>query len=764
MTTFAEQFEVLKNNVNTAMVADLAERLGVTVEAINKLGAGFHFGEQAWCFAERDAKGDIVGLSYRRLENGFKYMAKGSKRGLIYAYNQDHSIGDKRYEAGKCHWIRIADAGIDCPVCGKPDWCRISSDYRDHEGPSAAACSRISEGSVREIPPDSHLHILDPDRQKTIANSVLTVIELPIIVVEGASDTLAAMSLGFVCIGRPSAKGGISILKEMPLAGREVWIVGDNDAGAGREGVKKTYGNIKGMTDNIQCLFPPEGIKDLRQWVERGLTQALLFEHAGSKADTTIAVDPNVFLDDIAANIADRFIDAWYTAENGTLLLRSYMEQWVEWNGFYWKDLHDKVLTGKIYTFLKGKKFLKATKTVIDQVPYKYTKAKVNDMLHSMTARCPIAVGSMMWIDGGKDRPKPKDLIRFKNGMLDVNEYIKGNIVLHNLDPNLFARNIIPYNFDEYVWSNWFDDKLNEWFDGDTECIRLLAEWYGYNVIPDMRKEKLMLFVGAPRSGKGTCCDVLQGIVGENQCTATSFQALAGTHGTSGLSGKLAAILGDAKTPKKGEADAALRVILEIVGGDKIKVNPKYIQAYDEKPICRFTVAVNTLPSFSDAAQAFVARSNILMFKHSYVGKEDSNIKEGLAREAKQGKMINFALWGLKNLRENGRFIVPAASGGQMEQLKRITSPTIVFVEECCRLDPGAFILRTQIYEAYEYWCSRTGHKKCNSTHFGRRLRQVSPGVIDFRPEIDGHQQRAYKGVTLQEWVYKEYMGNPSRR
>lgn len=757
MPTFAERFEVYKNNVNTAMAADLADSLGVTVEAINRLGAGFHFGEQAWVFAERDAKGDVVGLSYRRLENGFKYMAKGSKRGLIYAYNQDYSSEEKRYDAGKFHWIRIADAGVECPVCGKPDWCMVSSD--DPKDPSAVLCSRIKSGAAKELSDSGWLHILDPDRQRSASsNSVFGETQIPIIIVEGASDVLAGMSLGFTCIGRPSAKGGMGILKEMPLAGREVWIIGDNDAGAGREGVQKTYLNVKKMTETIQCIFPPEGIKDLRQWVQRGLTQEMLFEYAGNNGDTSIAIDPNVFPDDTAYIIADRFVKDYHTDESGIVTLRNFHGYWMQWNGHMYEPIDMSSLRGDIYRYLDGKHYVKVTAKGIDVVPYKPTRSKVADILDSMNRWCPVVKDPPVWLDD-EEHTDPRDLILFKNGMLDVKEYLDGNIKLHNSDPRLFTRGVLPYDYDPNAWSTMFDDACNQWFNGDEERIRQLSQWYGYNMIADMSMEKLMLFLGPPRSGKGTCCEILQALIGRNQYCSTSFQALAGPHGLENISGKLAAIMGDAKTPRKSEADTALEIILRIVGGDYININPKHIREYDCYPTCRFTIAMNDLPRFSDHAQALVARSNILKFSNSYVGKEDFTLKARLKREAEQGKMINFALWGLKDLREQGKFFVPGTSEELIKELRHTVAPVLAFSEECCILDNSEYIATSQIFEAYENWCSIGNYKACNINTFGRRLKSCCPEIEDFRPKLDGRRQRTYKGITLQPWVYDEYIG-----
>lgn len=755
--TFAEQHEVFKNNVTIKMLGHFAEELGVTVESLETLDVGYYPGEYAWVFAERDAKGDITGL-LKRYHNGKKFMEPESKRGLIYAYNSNHAIGDKRYDAGKFHWIRIADVGVVCPICAKPDWCMVSSD--NPEDPSAVVCARIHAGSVRELPDCGYLHIRKKEQQQNMGTlGVLPDTDLPTIIVEGASDVLAAMALGFVAIGRPSAEGGMAVLKEMPLAGKEVWIIGDNDAGAGKKGMQKTFLNIKDITKNIRCVLPPEGIKDLRQWVQRGLTQASLFEYVGEHGEETETIDPNVFASDIAYLIAERFMDEFHML-NGVPILRSYRGQWVQWSKDHYEDLSMAIFKGDLYKFLKDKEYVKITAQGANIAPYKPTRAKVNDIIDALNAWCPIEKDPPTWLDRG-DHPHPSNLIIFKNGMLDVNEYVQGNIIMHNSDPRLFTYNIFPYDFDEDVWSNLYEDTCNQIFNEDTECIRTLAQWFGYNLVPDMTQEKLMLFIGDTRSGKSTILETLHGMLGRDQYSATSFQALANTHGLYSLIGKLAATLGDARTPRRGEADAALQTILQISGGDPVTVNPKYIQPFDVHLTCRFTVAMNNLPGFSDPAKAFVARSIVLNFPNSYVNREDFTLKGRLKKEAREGKLINFALQGLKDLREQGKFTMPISSELLLQQLEEITAPVTAFVGECCDKIPTAYIARDQLFEAWQIWCSKSGHNAGNKNYFGRWFNQACPGVESFRPKIDGRRQYAYRGITLSDWVYSAYLGKP---
>lgn len=755
--TLAQQYEVYKSNVTTGMLEHFAEELGVTVASLETLGVGYYPGEGAWIFAERDAKGDIIGL-LKRYHNNKKFMEHGSKRGLIYAYNSDHAIGDKKYEAGKFHWMRIADAGVTCPVCAKPDWCMVSSD--DPENPSAVLCSRIESNSIREISGSGWLHILDSKRQRKETNqTVIPKTELPIIIVEGATDVCAVMSLGFVAIGRPSAEGGMAILREMPLTSHEVWVIGDNDAGAGEAGMKKTHLNIKDMVEDVKCILPPKGIKDLRQWVQRGLTQTSLFEYVGEHSDDNKEVDPNIFADDVAYLIAEQFMNESHML-NSVPILRNYRGQWVRWSKDHYKELSVAIFKGELYKFLEGKQFIKTTAASIDVVPYKPTRAKVNDILDALNTWCPIEKDPPVWLDDG-DHPHPNNLIIFTNGMLDVEKYMKGDCTLLEPDPRLFAYNVFPYDYDPNVWSNLYEDTYNQIFNEDSECIETLLQWLGYNLVPDMTQEKLMIFTGGTRSGKSTILETLHGILGKNQYSAISFQALANTHGLHSLIGKLAATLGDARTPRRGEANAALQTILQITGGDPVTVNPKYRQLFDVYLRCRFTIAMNELPGFSDSAKAFVARSIILNFPNSYVGKEDYTLKNRLRKEAHKGKLINFALRGLKSLREQGRFTIPKSSEPLLQQLTEITAPVTAFVNDCCVKDKDVYITRSQLYEAWAYWCAKTGHKVGNNIYFGRWFKQTCPFVIEFRPMIDGRRQYSYKGITLQNWVYSTYLGRP---
>lgn len=100
----------------------------------------------------------------------------------------------------------------------------------------------------------------------------------PIYIVEGASDTAALVELGLCGLGRPSARGGINLLVAslswMP-ADRTINVMGEHDARSdgtwpGREGAQEVARRLGGALRNeVSWALPPDGAKDLREWVVR---------------------------------------------------------------------------------------------------------------------------------------------------------------------------------------------------------------------------------------------------------------------------------------------------------------------------------------------------------------------------------------------------------------------------------------------------------------------------------------------------------------
>jgi phage/plasmid primase-like uncharacterized protein len=99
-------------------------------------------------------------------------------------------------------------------------------------------------------------------------------------ITEGASDTAAGLTLGLHTAGVPSASGACDMVESLGhrLRPCEWVIVGDNDK-AGTKGVLKLRTELA-IVAPVRIIYPPEGIKDLREWLGRGLSRQAIEREA----------------------------------------------------------------------------------------------------------------------------------------------------------------------------------------------------------------------------------------------------------------------------------------------------------------------------------------------------------------------------------------------------------------------------------------------------------------------------------------------------
>lgn len=753
--SFSKLLGIYKTNLAQfpALLEVISDELGVSVDSLRMLETGLNPKNQSWIFPERDEKGRVIGLAERSAD-GKKFMVPGSKRGLTFAMNYNKQ--EQNYISGKQNWTRVSK-NLPCPLCEKIDGCLLPAGKESD--PPAIVCVHTSKGAVKELGL-GFLHILKPE--KNVAKRILSISEHPILVVEGQTDVAAAFDLGFVAIGRPSATGGMTLLPQL-LVGKDVIVIGENDKSVGKKGMDSTFANLKKGCKSIIKILPPDDVKDLRRWKNLyNLTMKSFLAYVDENGDKD--ENPDLLKDDIAHTIADAWIKREKILDN-RLILRNHRGRWIEYQKNCYEKLEIESFRGQLYKFLDGKAYCHVNANGdINILPYKPTRAKINDIIDALNHWCPILENPPVWLSEN-DKPDPINLIAFQNGILDVQKYIQGEICLYNPTPDFFTFDILPYDFDENaespIWNNFVEDIYNS----NREKIQLLAQWFGYNCVPDLSFEKLMLFTGRPRSGKSTVLETMQSMLGEKQCCETSFQSLSGPFGYQPLMDKFAAVIGDAKSPKMAEGNAVLEKILHITGGDAVSVNRKGIQ---ELPIvhlkCRFTIAMNDLPTFTDHARALEPRLSILVFDNSYVGREDRTLKRRLKKEANEGRVINFALRGLKDLRTRKNFITPISSLMAMKQFQELASPAVTFVSECCEIEPPDaaepyFASKDQLYEIWQAWCNNQGRKPGLKEQFGRWFLAACPEATTIRKRVDDKRLYVFEGVRLSDWVFKNYLG-----
>jgi DNA primase len=101
-------------------------------------------------------------------------------------------------------------------------------------------------------------------------------------IAEGASDTAALLTLGLNAVGIPSANSGGDKLLELGrrILPSEIVIVADGD-GAGVESARLLRSELV-IVAGVRIIQPPNGIKDAREWINRGASRVDLENEAGA--------------------------------------------------------------------------------------------------------------------------------------------------------------------------------------------------------------------------------------------------------------------------------------------------------------------------------------------------------------------------------------------------------------------------------------------------------------------------------------------------
>lgn len=757
--------DAYQSNMYPAMGEALAKQLGVSPDSIRRLGIGFapvvefkkgkNF-QGWWAVPERDSEAKVLGLSLRSQDGSAKPMLPGTHHGIIYEVNPEHQAGEKGYSGGSHNWIRTMDAGIPCPVCGKPDGCLLSAECP--ADPKAVVC--IREQSPRKLRM-GFLHIRKVEGQLT-GRAALPDNGGPVVVVEGMSDCAAAMDLGFNAVGRPSNLACMDMLCDLVRA-RPVIVLGENDKKEdgkepGREGMIAAFQTIRKVCQNVVMLMPPAHIKDLRAWVVKyGLTRDVFL--AAVEKDGQKKVDGSVLLDARPTTIARAYLDQNFRMA-GRYILRQWEDGWYEYkNGKYISRKEAEVIQ-PLYQWGYDKLVqIEGPKGEVKLQAFKVDPYMTTSLRQAIMSEVLIAARQLpCWINGAEG-PDARDLIVFSNGILHVPAFLEGRpekIYWRDKTPDLFSLSALPTAFDPTgkcpVWEATLESSIGE----EVEKIELLREWFGYCMTSDTSMQKMMFLRGVSGSGKGTILRVLHQLVGEGQAASTSFADLSEPFGLSPLIGKLICTIGDARTPKHGKEVRGLELLLNITGGDEVQINRKFKDQLEGQQItARITMASNSFLEVTDHEGALARRLNLIEFTKTFKDAPDTNLDRKLAAEVPG--IVVWALSGLKRLRDNGAFTVPPSSVLALEEIKTDLSPVASFAEECC--EQFGEVNKRELYDAWVKWSTERRLFQMSQSRFAERLRTNCPYSSTATYEEGVHKRSMFTGISLKRWAARQYLG-----
>jgi putative DNA primase/helicase len=431
----------------------------------------------------------------------------------------------------------------------------------------------------------------------------------------------------------------------------------------------------------------------------------------------------------------------------GALTLRHWRNQWMRWERSAWSDIDNSAVRMLLYCRTEHATYTRRDKQGNPiSVGWKPSKARIANLIEALAAVAYLDTHTEIpsWLDG-TDGPDPTRVIACRNGLLDLTSR-----TLMPSTPLFFNRVSVPFDYDPQAPqpARWLAFLGSIW-PNDPEAIAALREWCGYVLSGRTDLQKMLLITGPMRSGKGTIARILTALVGRDNMSGPTMSSLTTNFGLADLIGKSLAVVADARLPRLG-AEMIVERLLTISGEDTVTVDRKHKDPWSGRLPTRFMLLSNELPAFRDQSGAIASRLIILTMQVSNLGREDTSLETDLRRELPG--ILNWALAGLDQLGERGRFVEPASSAAAVKLLADAVSPIKAFLEDWCVLGPKDthHVPKDDLYEAWRAWCRDEGRDHIGTKmSFSRDLFAANVGIEETRVRVGGDRVRSYGGVRL---------------
>jgi P4 family phage/plasmid primase-like protien len=338
------------------------------------------------------------------------------------------------------------------------------------------------------------------------------------------------------------------------------------------------------------------------------------------------------------------------------------------------------------------------------------------------------------------DRP-PLQYINVRNGLLDWNAG-----VLHPHDPAVLSTAQLPVAWNPHAQADAFRRFLSEVLPG---CETFVEELFGYALYPGLPIHVAVLCLGRGRNGKSTLLRVLRALLGEDNCSSVSLQALGENRfAAAHLYGKLANVCGDLDARAIKRTD----IWKQVTGEDTIMAEHKYRDPFQFKSHALQLFSANEAPISADQTDAWFDRWIILPFEQRFAAdghKPDVHLTAKLTTPDELEGVLVLAIEGLRRLMTRGAFDKPEPIRRAGDRYRERLDTVRAFITEECTLAPNVWIARSELYEHYSDYCRRSGRYPLSAVTFNERLRHELGDKISERQRKQGgvNQGKCWFGI-----------------
>jgi hypothetical protein len=444
--------------------------------------------------------------------------------------------------------------------------------------------------------------------------------------------------------------------------------------------------------------------------------------------------------------------------------------QWWQWNGAFYDRAPEQRMINMVCEYLDKGKIKSSDEGLVRFKPTTGDVTQLITFLHSNVGLDDRVIPPR-WLDE-RGSPDAANLLAFRNCLVDV---VTGKTYDH--EPWLLMHDGVDFDFDPKARCPYWVKFLEELFPGDEEAQEVIEEQLGYGMTIDNQFEKAALWIGKPRSGRGTLAHIQELLVGANGHTSLNIHTWRNNENSrQGMVGKRVGIFHDMRLkPAKqfgntsydagGVDPQSQKLLLELISGDLTEIGRKYLDAWKGKPFIKFILISNKVPNFND--EVLVTRFNVVDFKQCFLDRENPALKRVILPAALPG-IANRCLAAYRRLLRRGQFVQAASGLALLSKVKAQVSPWAAFMECYWEPDPlGEGTLISVFRGTFRHWCMETENLELAGTSSSNLIQQIKrlprwQWLKAFRPSDSAHPNlpRRYRvklksGVSLPEGAKK---------
>ncbi|CAG1010435.1 hypothetical protein PHYC_03850 [Phycisphaerales bacterium] len=565
----------------------------------------------------------------------------------------------------------------------------------------------------------------------------------PVLLVEGASDVAACLTMGLRAVGRPSCDTGLDDLAAS-LKGEDVLVVGENDGkdgqpGPGTRGAEKTARHLAvAWAKPVRWSLPPDNVKDVRAWLNARAAAGLDIndaEDAGRAGDALLAAltASATLIDSSQASEAsdpdhrpctdlgnaERFADRWA----GTVRYCHRTGKWLVWDGCRWKE--DSQGTPRRLAGEVARSILREAAKCEDETLRKALRgwAMTSEDRRRIDAMVELAKSQPSVVITPEQLDADPWLFNVRNGTIDLRT---GKIRQHRRED--FITKMAPVRYDPEAKCPLFDAFLLRIFAGRVPLIRYVQRWHGYCLTADISEQILPVYYGEGANGKSVLMDTMAGLMGDYTSDAPPqllTESRQREHPTeiADLMGKRLVV---ASETEEG-ATFRLQLVKRLTGDATLKARHMRQDYFEFPRTHKLVLITNNTPRVRENSEAVWRRLRLVPF--DVVIPEAERDKKLLQKlRAEWPGILAWLVRGCLDWQREGL--------GEAEDVTRATGAyrdgedqVGRFIGECCQIDDrtpreGSEMVVAWAALAKEYgeWCQRTGERPMETRKLGAAL------------------------------------------